>query len=291
MAQIPFDQRDGKIWYNGQIVDWKDAKLHVLTHGLHYGSSIYEGVRIYNYKPFKLKEHMERLKHSANCLGFELPYGVNELCEKFLEQIALNDIANGYGRPAAWRGSETMLIGGEGTKINVILAVWKSFENKRNELRENGIRLCISKWRKPNADSSPYSAKCAGVYTLCTIAKNEAVGNGFDDALLLDSRGFITEGTTSNVFFIYGNELHTPTADCFLNGITRQTFIHIAKEKNIKVVERHISLDEAKKADSAFLTGTAIETNPIKSIDDKEYSLSNEIYKLLSNEYSKLVNS
>jgi len=291
MSQLPFDQREGKIWYNGQIVDWKDAKLHVLTHGLHYGSSVYEGIRVYNYKPFKLKEHIERLEHSSKCLGFELPYSVGEMCEHFLEQVKLNDIANGYGRPAAWRGSETMLIGGEGTKINLIIAVWKSFENKRNELRENGIRLCVSKWKKPNADASPYSAKCAGIYTLCTIVKNDAVANGFDDAILLDSRGFVTEGTTSNIFFIYGNELHTPLADCFLNGITRQTFIQIAKSNDIKVVERHISIEDAKKADAAFLTGTAIETTPVKSIDEKVYNISDTMYKMLAEEYSKLVNS
>jgi branched-chain amino acid aminotransferase len=288
MSQIPFDKREGKIWYNGQVVEWQDAKLHALTHGLHYGSSIYEGIRVYNYKPFKLKEHMDRLKHSAECLGFELPYSVSELCDNFQEQIRLNDVANGYGRPAAWRGSETMLIGGEGSKIHVVLAVWKSFETKRHELRDKGMKMCISKWRKPNADSSPYSAKCAGIYTLCTIVKNEAVTNGFDDALLLDSKGYITEGTTSNVFFIFGNELHTPLADCFLNGITRQTFIQIAKNNNIKVVERHITLEDAKEADSAFLSGTAIEMTPVKYLEDKKYSLEHPMLAKLLQEYTNL---
>ncbi len=290
MSSIPFDQREGKIWYNGKVIDWKEAKLHVLTHGLHYGSSIYEGIRVYNYKPFKLKEHMQRLEHSAKCLGFELPYSTNELCDNFLKQIKLNDVENGYGRPAAWRGSETMLIGGEGTKIHMILAVWKSFENKRHELREKGIKLCFSKWKKPNADSSPYSAKCAGIYTLCTIVKNDAVAQGYDDALLLDSRGFITEGTTSNVFFIFGNELHTPIADCFLNGITRQTFIQIAKNIGIKAVERHITKYEALKADAAFLTGTAIEMTPIQSIDGTEYNIMHPLIKRLQDEYSALTN-
>jgi len=291
MSQIPFDKREGKIWYNGEVVEWKDATIHVLTHGLHYGSTVYEGVRIYNYKPFKLREHMSRLHHSAQCLGFEVPFSVDELCESMIQQIKVNNVENGYGRPAAWRGSESMLIGGEGTKINVVIAVWNSFENKRHAHRQEGINLGISKWRKPNADASPYSAKAASIYTLCTIVKNQAVVDGFDDAIMLDSKGNITEATTSNIFFIKNGELHTPIPDCFLNGLTRQTYISIAKANEIKVHERYIKKEEISDFDGAFLTGTAIEMMPIKRIGQVEFSKSNAIMDYLSNEYSKLVNS
>jgi branched-chain amino acid aminotransferase len=290
MSTVPFNKMTGYIWYDGQSVNWLEANLHVLTHGLHYGSSAFEGVRIYNSKPFKLKEHIERLHHSANSIGFSVPYSVQELCEQFMEQIRLNEVFNGYGRPAVWRGSETMLIGGEGTKIHTMIAVWKSFENRRSEIRDRGISMCISKWRKPNADASPFSAKVASIYTLGTMVKNEATARGFDDSLMLDSEGNITEGSTSNVFFVFGDELHTPIPDCFLNGITRQTIISIASKKGIKCVERHITLDDINASDAAFLTGTAIEIMPIQKIEDRSFDIHNKMISILSEEYSKLVN-
>lgn len=291
MTQIPFDKMTGQLWFDGQSLDWQRAQIHVLTHGLHYGSSVFEGVRIYEGKPFKLVDHLERLHYSANCIGFEIPYSVEQLKEAFMEQLELNKVSNGYGRPAAWRGSETMLIGGEGTKIHTILAVWKSFESRRNDIRERGIKMCISKWRKPNADASPYSAKAASIYTIGTIVKNEAASKGFDDSLMLDSKGNITEGSTSNVFFVFGNELHTPLPDCFLNGITRQTIIQIAKKLGITVKERHIPLDDIKDATAAFLTGTAIEMMPIQLIENLNFELNNELTNKLAQEYAKLVNS
>lgn len=288
MLQKPFDQRDGYIWLNGEMLPWQDAKIHTLTHGLHYGSSVFEGIRVYNYKPFKLKEHLERLIHSAKTLGFAIPYTLEELEQHTLEVIKLNDIKNGYFRPAAWRGSETMLIGGTNANAYVLLSGWAEFENKRLELRERGVRLTISNWRKPDANASPYSAKAASIYTLCTIVKNDATANGFDDALMLDSQNNITEATTSNFFLIINDELHTPVPDRFLNGITRQTVIQIANTIGVKVVERYISQEDLRTAQSAFLTGTAMELTPIASINDVTYDHKHQLFAKFCDEYEKL---
>jgi branched-chain amino acid aminotransferase len=291
MSTIPFDQMHGFIWVNGQSIDWQDAKIHVLTHGLHYGSSVFEGIRVYNGKPFKLKEHLERLHHSAKCLGFEVPFSIEQLCQATIKQIDLNNIKNGYVRPVAWRGTETMLIGGGSKIANVAIAAWSTFEDKRKDLRTNGTRMCISKWRKPNPDASPYSSKAASIYTLCTIAKNDATTQGFDDAIMLDSEDNVTEGTTSNIFFIKDEKLFTPIPDRFLNGITRQTVIKLANDLGYEVSEIKISLDSIKNYDSAFLTGTAIEIMQIKEIDKKEFTINHPVYKRLCDEFTNLVMS
>ncbi|MFI4984200.1 MAG: aminotransferase class IV [Rickettsiales bacterium] len=292
MIQKPFDQREGYIWLDGQMLPWQDAKIHTLTHGLHYGSSVFEGIRVYNYKPFKLKQHLQRLILSAQTLGFSLPYSLEELTKSTLEVIKLNDIKNGYFRPAAWRGSETMLICGSTADASVLLAGWPEFENKRLELRNRGVRLTIStKWRKPDPDASPYTAKAASVYTLCTMVKNDATASGYDDALMLDSKGRITEATTANFFLIIGDELHTPTPDRFLNGITRQTVIEIAHTLGIKVIEKYLTPEDLKTAAGAFLTGTAIELMPVKSIDDITYDHQHPIFTKLCAAYEKLANS
>lgn len=285
-----FEHMEGKIWYNGEVVAWKDAKIHVLTHGLHYGSSVFEGIRIYNGKPFKVCEHLDRLHHSASCLGFTIPFSTGQLVAATHTQIELNKIINGYARPVAWRGTETMLIGGGSKTANTAIAVWPTFDKERQELRESGSRLCISAWRKPAANASPYSAKAASIYTLCTIVKNQAVELGYDDAIMLDNHGNITEGTTSNFFMIIDNELHTPVADCFLNGITRQTVIELAHDQGIKVHERHIKPQELESIQAAFLTGTAIEIMPIRAIENHRYDTQHPLLKNLMQSYSDLVN-
>jgi branched-chain amino acid aminotransferase len=289
MAQIPFDKITGKIWLNGESIDWQEAKIHILTHGLHYGTSVFEGIRVYDGKPFKLHEHMIRLKHSADVLGMNIDYSADELDKAAMEQIEANEIQNGYMRPVAWRGSEEMLIGGASCTTNVAIAVWKSFESKRSETRDRGIKLTISKWRKPQKDSSPFTTKAASIYTLASMVKNEAVNMDFDDGLMLDEHKNVTEASTSNIFFIKGNELHTPYPDCFLNGITRQTVVDIAAEHEIKLYERFIKQDDIQNFDAAFLTGTAIEIMPIQCIDNKEFETQHELIKFISNKYSQLV--
>lgn len=289
MNTVPFDKRQGKAWVNGEITDWQDAKIHILNHGLHYGSSVYEGIRVYNHIPFKVHEHMQRLLDSANEIGFSLPYSVAQLTDACLEQISLNNIANGYVRPIAWRGSETMLIGGKDCSINTAVFVWSSFESARNTLRETGIRLTISKWRKPRPDASPFRAKAASIYTLATMIKNEAENRGFDDALVLDDAGNITEATTSNFFTIKNSKLYTPTPDCFINGITRQTIIEVARDLNIEVIEGKITPEFVQSADSCFLTGTAIEIMPIKQIDEFLYDINHPMLQILTTAFKNAV--
>lgn len=289
MAQIPFDKLSGKMWVNGKVIDWQKAKIHILTHGLHYGSSVFEGIRVYDGKPFKLHEHMLRLKHSGDVLGLDIEYSVGELCKAANEQIEVNGVKNGYMRPVAWRGSEEMVIGGSECKTHVAIAVWKSFENKRSELRENGIRLTVSKWRKPQKEASPFTTKAASIYTISTMVKNEAAMLEFDDGIMLDEHKNVTEASTANIFFIKGKELHTPYPDCFLNGITRQTVINIAAENELKLYERFIKEEEIDSFDAAFLTGTAIEIMPIQCIDHKQFETGHELIKFITSKYSEQV--
>ena len=288
MAQIPIDELQGLIWLNGKIVDWQNAKVHILTHGLHYGSSVFEGIRVYQGNAFKLNEHLSRLYHSAECLRFNIPYNIDELTFATNEQIQLNNITNGYIRPFAWRGTETLLISGGGKTANVAIAVWPIFEDSRSDIRERGIRMNISSWRKPAPNASPYTAKAASIYTLSTIVKNDAQSAGYDDSIMLDAASNVTEGTTSNIFFLKNNELHTPVADCFLNGITRQTIIKIATDKGYKTYERKIHIDEIASFDAAFLTGTAIEIMPIDCIEQHMFNTKHPITAVLTQAYLKL---
>jgi branched-chain amino acid aminotransferase len=288
---LPFDQREGVVWMDGQIIPWKDAKVHVLTHALHYGSSVFEGIRIYNGKPFMLAEHIDRLYHSAKCLNFIIPFKKAVLLQAVNEQIQLNKVRNGYVRPFAWRGTETLLIGGATKEAHVAIAVWEFFEDVRLKMRESGARLMISNWRKPPANSSPWSAKAACIYTMATIIKNEATDAGFDDALMLDQHGNMTESTTSNLFLLKNKELHTPLPDCFLDGFTRQTVIKLAKKQRIPVVERYIKQNELNTFQAAFLTGTAAEIVPIKSIAKQVFDKDHQMIKQLTEDYSNLVKS
>ncbi len=281
-----FSQNEGFIWYDGELVEWKDTKIHVLTHGLHYASSVFEGERCYDGKIFREIEHTQRLHHSANTLGFEIPYSVEEICEIRKIVLKANNITNGYIRPVAWRGSEMMGISAQRNKIHLAVAAWEWPSYYSPEARLKGIKLQLTKWRRPSPETAPISTKAAGLYMICTLAKHEAESNGCEDALMLDYRGYIAETTSANIFLVIDNEIHTPLADCFLNGITRQEVIRIAKDKGIKLVERHINLEELEKADEVFVTGTAAEITPVSEIGKYKFK-PDTICKLMIKEYNK----
>lgn len=271
---ISFDQRDGWIWYNGHFVPWKDATTHILNHGLHYGSSVFEGQRAYNKKIFKLEEHTERLRFSANELGFDLPYSNAELNDASLEAMEKNDITNGYFRPVAWRGSEMMAISAQKNTINVAIACWEWPSYFDRDARMRGLKLKTSNWKRPSPESAPVHAKAAGLYMICTLSKHAAEAEGYDDALMHDYRGLIAECTGANIFFVtQDKEIHTPTADCFLNGITRRTVMELAQKEGFKVVERHIKPEELPSFEEVFVTGSAAEVTPIGKIDDHQFTV------------------
>ncbi|MEO8557746.1 MAG: branched-chain amino acid aminotransferase [Rhodospirillales bacterium] len=261
-----FDDRNGQIWYDGKLVPWRDAKLHVLTHGLHYASSVFEGERVYGGQVFKLKEHSERLIKSAEMMGFKIPYSAADIDHATNETVKANGIVDGYVRPVAWRGSEMMGVSAQNNKIHLAIAVWEWPSYFSPEARMKGIRLKISEWQRPDPKTAPVHAKAAGLYMICTLSKHKAEQEGYDDALMLDWRGQIAEATGANVFFVMGDEIHTPKPDCFLDGITRQTVIGLAKNRQMKVIERAIMPEEMAKASECFLTGTAAEVTPVGEI-------------------------
>lgn len=293
MDVIAFDDRDGYIWYNGQFVEWRKAKVHVLNHGLHYASCVFEGERVYNKKIFKCHEHSLRLHKSANMLGFEIPYSVSKLDEIKNETVARQGIRDGYMRAFAWRGSEKMAISAQNNKIHLAIACWPWPPYYSDEARKAGLKLKFAKYRRPSPETAPVAAKASGLYMICTISKHEAEKEGYNDALMLDYRGYLAEATGANLFLVMKNgELHTPNPDCFLNGITRQTVIDIAKKKGIKVVERHIKPEELADADDAFLTGSAAEITRIGSIENKyNYPEPSQITLGLIADYHNLVRS
>ena len=288
MQSPPFDDRDGLIWYNGTMVPWREAKVHVLNHGLHYASSVFEGERVYNGKVFKLTEHTQRLHRSAEFLGFSLPYSVEELDRVTNEVIRANTIVNGYVRPVAWRGSEMMAISAQKNKIHVAVAAWSWPSYFSEEAKQRGLRLTLSDWVRPAPNMAPTASKAAGLYMICTLSKHAAERAGFDDAMMLDYRGYIAEATGANIFLIINGEVHTPTADCFLNGITRQTVMEIARAKGLKVVERHIKPEELSNAQEVFICGTAAEITPIGSIAEHTFTVG-PVTKQLMEEYGALV--
>lgn len=290
MSIIPYDDRDGKIWYNGKMVEWRDAKLHVLSHGLHYGSCVFEGVRMYNGKVFKLREHSERLLASAKLLGFEVPYSAEELDKATVEACEINGIKDGYIRPVAWRGSEMMAIANRGSKVHVAVAAWEWPSYFSKEIKEKGVKLQLSNWRRPAPNTAPTASKAAGLYMICTLSKHAAEDAGYNDALMLDYRGFVAEATGANIFFIIDGEIHTPTPDCFLDGITRRTVMDLAQKRGIKVIERHIELAETDKASEIFLTGTAAEITPVGQIGEKTYEVG-PITKQLTQDYHDLTHA
>ena len=289
MDLIPFDKRTGKIWYNGSLVLWTDAKLHVLSHGLHYASCVFEGERVYDGGIFKLNEHTERLFYSAKKLGIKIPYSVNDINNACKEIVSIQKIQNGYVRPFVWRGSEMMAISAQKTKTHVAIATWEWGSYFDPKLKLQGIKLDISKWKRPAPDTIPWDTKAAGLYMICTLSKHEAEKKGFTDSLMLDYEGNVAEATGANIFFKdkEGN-LHTPVPDSFLDGITRRCVIDIAKSKGIKIIERKFKPDEMSNFTSCFLTGTAAEITPVSQIDKYNFKVCNVI-KDLSESYQALV--
>jgi branched-chain amino acid aminotransferase len=289
MEPIPFDKRSGKIWYNGELVNWPDAKIHILSHGLHYASCVFEGERVYDGKIFKLEEHTERLFHSASRLGFQIPYSKDSLNKSCQDIVAVQKVKNGYVRPVVWRGSEMMAISAQKTKIHVAIATWEWGSYFDPNLKLKGIKLNISKWRRPAPNTIPWDTKASGLYMICTLSKHEAEKNGFTDSLMLDHQDNIAEATGANVFFKNSKgELHTPIPDSFLDGITRRSIIEIAKSKNIKIVERKIKPEELSSFTGCFLTGTAAEVTPVSQIDKYTFKVC-DVIKDLSESYHALV--
>ena len=287
MALVPFDDRDGVIWYDGALVPWREAKLHVLSHGLHYGSGVFEGERAYSGNIFKLRAHTERLVASAAILGFEIPYSVEAIEAACRQVLAGNGQTEAYVRPIAWRGTEQLAVSAQLTKIHLAIASWP-WPNLFGDNRMKGARLGIAEWKRPHPETAPTAAKAAGLYMIGTLAKHKAEAEGFDDALMLDWRGRVAEETGANIFFAFNGELHTPTPDCFLNGITRRTVMSIARRHQIKVVERTIMPEEMKGADEVFLAGTAAEVTPVRQIGDLHFT-PGPITERLLRDYEALV--
>ena len=289
MEPIPFDKRSGKIWFNGTPIDWSDAKIHVLSHGLHYASCVFEGERVYDGEIFKLEEHTERLFHSANRLGFKIPYSEKDLNKACRDIVKIQNVKNGYVRPVVWRGSEMMAISAQKTKIHVAIATWEWGSYFDPNLKLKGIKLNISKWRRPAPNTIPWDTKASGLYMICTLSKHEAEKEGYTDSLMLDYQDNIAEATGANIFFKNNaGELHTPIPDSFLNGITRRSIINLAKSKNIKVIERKIKPEELSKFTGCFLTGTAAEVTPVSQIDKHKFIVC-DVIKDLSESYQNLV--
>ena len=286
---IPYDKRSGKIWYNNKLVDWQEAKLHVLSHGLHYGSFVFEGLRVYDGKIFKLEEHTDRFFYSAKRMDIKIPYSKDEINQAAKKIVSVQNVQNGYIRPFAWRGSEMMAVSAQNTKIHVAIATWEWGTYFDPKLKLEGIKLNISKWRRPAPNTIPWDTKASGLYMICTLSKHEAERQGYSDSLMLDHEGNVAEATGANIFFKDKNgDLHTPIPDSFLDGITRRTAIEIAKSKNINVNERKISPDELSNFVGCFLTGTAAEITPVSKISNHEYKVCNVILDL-SESYDKLV--
>jgi branched-chain amino acid aminotransferase len=263
---VPFDQRDGWIWFDGEFVEWKDAKIHVLTHGLHYGSCVFEGERAYGGIVFKQDEHHQRLLTSGELLGFEIPFSVTEINAAAEETLRRNNLVDAYLRPVAWRGSEMMAVSAQDNTIHVAIAAWQWPSYFKPEERAKGIRIDIAEYRRPDPRTAPVRSKAAGLYMICTISKHAAEKKGYADALMLDFEGYVAEATGANVFFVLDGNIHTPIADRFLDGITRRTVIDLARRRGFEVIERRILPEEMEGFTEAFLTGTAAEVTPVAEI-------------------------
>jgi branched-chain amino acid aminotransferase len=288
MSIIPFDDRDGMIWFDGALTPWRDAKIHVLTHALHYASCVFEGERVYGGKVFKLREHSQRLLDSAKILGFEIPLTLEQVETATNETVAAMEIVDGYVRPLAWRGAEQMGVSAQQSKIHVAIACWQWPSYFSPEARLKGIRMKFAKWARPAPNTAPTQSKAAGLYMICTLSKHDAEATGFEDALMLDWRGQIAEATGANVFLVIDGELHTPKPDCFLDGITRRTVMGFARNRQIKVNERAIMPDELGRAQEVFLTGTAAEITPVREIDQYGFA-PGAITRMLMADFDKLV--
>lgn len=287
MALVPFDDRDGWIWWDGKLVPWREAHLHVLSHGLHYASAVFEGERAYNGNIFRLRDHSERLINSGRLLQFEIPWTADQIDAACREVIAANGLTNAYVRPIAWRGTEQLAVSAQFTSIHLAIATW-AWPSYFGADRMQGIRLGIATWRRPDPRTAPTASKATGLYMIGTMAKHEAEAAGYADALMLDWRGQIAEATGANVFFVMNGELHTPVPDCFLDGITRRTVIVLAKARGMKVVERAIMPEEMAQASECFLAGTAAEVTPVREIGEYRFT-PGPITETLVKDYETLV--
>lgn len=287
MALIPFDDRDGLIWWDGELIPWRDAKLHVLSHGLHYASAVFEGERAYAGNIFKLEAHTQRLIQSGKLLGFDIPYSETEINQACNAVLAANNLTDGYLRPLAWRGSEQLAVSAQHTKIHLMIACW-SWPNLFGADRMKGVRLGLADWRRPHPQTAPTASKAAGLYMIGTLSKHAAEAAGYNDALMLTWDGYVGEATGANIFFVIDGKLHTPTPDCFLDGITRRTVIALAKKRQIEVIERQIPVADMEQATEVFLAGTAAEVTPVRQIGEQIFT-PGKITETLLGDYEALV--
>ncbi|MEI6160764.1 MAG: branched-chain amino acid aminotransferase [Roseococcus sp.] len=288
MALVPFDDRDGVIWWNGEFRPWRESKLHVLSHGLHYASAVFEGERCYAGEIFKLREHSERLIQSGRILGFEIPYTAQQIDDACNETIRRNNLTDAYVRPIAWRGPEEMGVAARATKVQMAIAVWEWGAYFGVEQRMKGVNLAMAKWRRPHPETAPTASKAAGLYMIGTMSKEAAMDEGADDAMMLDWKGDLAEATGANAFFVMDGEVHTPKPTCFLDGITRRTVMSLAQKRQMKVVERVIHPDELAKATEVFLAGTAAEVTPVRRIGERDFT-PGAITETLMKDYEALV--
>jgi branched-chain amino acid aminotransferase len=284
-SPLPFDDRDGSLWYDGKLVPWREARTHVLTHGLHYASCVFEGERIYSGRIYKLEEHTARLFESARILGMKIPYTEDEIDRACYAAAEAQGIADGYVRPVVFRGSEMMAVSAQNTKIHVAIAVWQwpSYFDPKEKMK--GIRLAISDWKRPAPDTAPTKAKAAGLYMICTLSKHAAEAQGYADAMMLDYRGLVAEATGANMFFAENGKLYTPMPDCFLDGITRRSVMALAAARQIPVIEKHIHPSELEGYSECFITGTAAEVTPVSEIGSYRFK-PGRITETLMQDYS-----
>ena len=287
MALVPFDDRDGSIWWDGKLVPWRDAKLHVLSHGLHYASAVFEGERAYASNIFRLRDHTNRLINSGRILGFEIPYTADEIDAACIETLKANNLTDAYVRPIAWRGTEMLAVSAQQTKIHLAIAVWQ-WPSYFGDERMKGIRLGMAQWKRPSPETAPTAAKATGLYMIGTLSKHKAEAEGYNDALMLDWRGRVAEATGANIFFVMDGDIHTPEPDCFLDGITRRSVMSLAKKRQMKVIERPIEAEEIKRASEVFLAGTAAEVTAVREIAGQAYT-PGRITETLMKDYDALV--
>ena len=283
-----YDDRDGKIWMDGTLVDWRDANVHLLTHAMHYASSVFEGERAYNGKIFESRKHSERLRASANMIDFEVPWSVDQIEEAKAQVLAANNLTDAYVRAIAWRGAgPDMGVASARNPVRLAIATWE-WGAYYGDAKMKGAKLDISQWKRPSPETIPSHAKAAGLYMICTMSKHAAEAKGCSDAMMFDYRGYVAEATGANIFFVKNGEVHTPTPDCFLNGITRQTVIGMLKERGITVNERHIMPEELEGFEQCWLTGTAAEVTPVGQIGDWKFEVG-ALTREIATDYEKLV--
>jgi branched-chain amino acid aminotransferase len=287
MALIPFDDRDGFIWFDGAMVPWREAKLHVLSHGLHYASAVFEGERAYGGHIFKLRAHTDRLLNSARLLAMDIPYSAEQIDAACRAVLAANGLTDAYVRPVAWRGSEQLSVSAQNTTVHLAIATW-AWPNLFGAARREGVALQMARWKRASPETAPTASKAAGLYMIGTLSKHEAEAAGFQDALMLDWRGQVSEATGANIFFVMDGAVHTPTPDCFLNGITRRTVMALARARQLPVIERAIMPDEMAGAAEVFLTGTAAEVTPVRRIGERSFQ-PGQITETLLTDYEALV--